>query len=535
MILKRALKKVIVAGAAGLAYLHIARCELSEIDVESINNYWKNRLSYFEKEIVLRIGLFADFRASNSEALALNSDNLFEKSTEMERRINAMMEELETLRGESSQIIELSSSILGLYKYIDNEGSALDKALTLEARIKDGSKRLTEIIIPSLDISTSLTKKINSYDFHMVEEIEERSGVEKSSLDRLALFKLAKSNKILAANIIYALSSISLSQLMDDAVEEGLITLIHKKIASGFVPKSNVELFVRAVKKDVKNHKINLYISADANFGLLFNIHPMEASDVPLVDSEIMNVYISLLKENLSEEEVIQYTGITSLHVVKLIVIEYIMSARLMDYKSNTVLRNLGKAIENEFDPVEYKISSEELFGIAENIKQDEILNVLTYVWGGYTGKTCLRNMIREVYKDIGIGINEFIAIQCSFEFANWMYDAAMAPLANSDAQYSDSLAVPFDMSYTHPLWYICMRYKHLDDLDNKSGDNYRLFTQINPNTVEIRPHAIKVTDNELVWARYIAECIKACFSPNVDIILRKEDNNKYMPIAYNF
>ncbi|KAI5193202.1 hypothetical protein NEMIN01_2409, partial [Nematocida minor] len=462
MILKRALKKVIVAGAAGLAYLHIASCELDKDNMKNIYIYWKNRLSYFEKEIVPRIGLFANFRASNSEALALNSDNLFEKSAEMEKGICAMAQELETLKKESSQIIELSSSIFKLYKDVNNRGSTLDKAQkeTLEARIKDGSKRLTEIIIPSLDISTSLTKKINNYDFHMVEVIEERSGVEKSSLDRLALFKLAKSNKILAANIIYALSSISLSQLESDAVEEKLVTLIHEKIASDFVPKSNVELFVRAVKKDVVKYKNNLYISADTNFGLLFNIHPMETSDVPLIDSEIMNVYISLLKENLSEEEVSQYAGITSLHVLKLMVIEYIMSGRLMDYKSNTVLRNLRKAIENEFDPVKYKINSEVMFGRFQDLKQDEILNILTYVWGGYTGNPRLENIIEKVCKRIGIKRNNFTVIQRSFKYANWMYDAAMAPLAGSDGQYSDSLGVPFDMSYTHPLWYVCMRYK---------------------------------------------------------------------------
>ncbi|KAI5193385.1 hypothetical protein NEMIN01_2514, partial [Nematocida minor] len=233
-----------------------------------------------------------------------------------------------------------------------------------------------------------------------------------------------------------------------------------------------------------------------------------------------------LLNENLSEEKVNEYVcTIKSDQVIKLIVIEYIMSGHLIDYKNNTLFCNLRKIIENVFDPVEYKKMDLHTL-VCEGVKQDEILRKLAYIWIDYSSN-CTFQRTKDLCKDIGIEYSNFEKIQFDIIATNWMYEGVMAPLVN--------LGVPLDISYTHPAWYALMRSKCINDLDTNDSDNYDLLTEVERNEFLFAPHAIKVTDNELVWAKYMKDCIRAFFSSFVQVIDRRDDNRRYSKLVSNF
>ncbi|KAI5193197.1 hypothetical protein NEMIN01_2405 [Nematocida minor] len=535
-----ALKRIIIVGAAALACLQRATCELTKDDAKEIKKYWTNRASYFGKETNIRSEFFTNFRALNFHALALISDKRLEKSTEIETRMSAIMEEFEHFEKESSKVIEATNSILALYGCIDSLNSSdANKGQTkeeFEAGVKENESKLKKLITPVLDISTSLTRKINKYDSYMVEVIEEHNGIKKEiiELHNLALFKLAKSNKILAADIIYTLSEINPSDLCDEGAKEKMVESLCERILSGVISKSSIQLFVEFIEKDVVDNHMNLLLSGARHFYLLFGPYvPINANKPSLIDDGTLNMYLNLLEENIDEEELEEYMDITPKQVVKLVVIEYVMSRYLMDCKSNTLFRNLGKIVESMFGPIEYSTHFQEDFRI-EKEKQDRILKSLSYIWSNQKNND-IYNQARELCSEIGIGHYSFKEIHSSFVSAKWMYEGAIAPLANTDDQHSDNLGVLLDISYIHPLWYICKRCEHVSSLGSISSNNSHLFSQIEKDRVILRPHAIKASDSKLAQAKRMKGCIRAFFSNDIEIVNREKDGDRYSEIVNDF
>ncbi|KAI5190381.1 hypothetical protein NEMIN01_1005 [Nematocida minor] len=538
MILKRALKQVMVVGVLALAYLQQASCVLTKSDIEGIERYWTERIAYFGTEITLRCEFFAKVRTFNSNDLALNLNSFLKKKMETEKTsMDAIMEEFHSFEEKADRVIKVAHQTLLLYKFIDdpNFSSGKEEAeKIIQTEIKANEKDLKELITSALDISTLLAKKINKYDSHMIEVVEESFGIRKEDIEQhnLALFKLAKS-KIVAADIIYTLAETNPSDLRNDNRKKEVVAYLHGKISASAISKNNVELFVNAIRKDVMDKDMNLVLSGSRHFYLLFNICPAEKSSVLLADDETMDLYASLLKENISEEEVKEHTDITYVQVMKIIVIEYIMSGHLMDYKSNTMLRNLGRVIESTFDPTEYNKTGAEGFRI-EQSKQDEIIWALHYIWGDYSS-SCRLQRTTELCRKIGISSSEFYNMHSNFLSVKWMYEGAMAPSAGSDAQNTEDLAVPLDMSYAHPAWYVCRRCKYISHSNDDRSSNFSLFSEEKPGKFTFRPHAIKATDNELVWAKYMKDCIEACFSGCIRVIKREKDGAVYSRIVDDF
>ncbi|KAI5192499.1 hypothetical protein NEMIN01_2050, partial [Nematocida minor] len=426
MISTRALKQVIVAGVVALSYLQSASCELSQYDAKEIKSYWNNRISYFDKEIDLRSDFFSRIKTLSSNTEALNSDISHEKNIKAEEALDAMTEEFECLKNKSLEVINQADSIINISEnYLNNKAYSFDEAQkkAFVAKIKGDSDELSMRIIPVLDISTSLTKKINNFDSHMMEAIQDDLKAESGELENLTLFKLAKS-KILAADIVYSVFEMTIPHLQEENIKY-IVSSMCKELPSYVISKDSVEHFLADIKKDAVKTRKDLLVSASKHFYSLFNINPMGKYRSFLVDYETINTYLNLLNENLSEEKVNEYAcTIKPDQVVKVIVIEYIMSGNLIDYKNNTLFRNLRKIIENVFDPVEYNRMDLHTF-MFEGVKQDEILDALSLVWGDYSGGN-RRQKNMELCKDIGIEYSNFEKIQFDIIDTSWMYEGVM-------------------------------------------------------------------------------------------------------------
>ncbi|KAI5191596.1 hypothetical protein NEMIN01_1580 [Nematocida minor] len=537
MILKRTLKQVII-GAAALGCLQKAHGLLYKDDVQNIASYWSDRISHFDKEITLRNEFSTKFRALSSKE-AFNMDASMERHIETEKTsMDAIMEEFESFKEEANNLIDITKS-LDSYNRSNDDFFDTEKNKEVTLVMLDNLDALKRLVVPALNKNTSLTEKINKYDSYMVKVIEKCAEEEdtNNTLQNKTLFKLAKNNKIVAADVIYMLYLLDLSKLQGSALDNELIESVYAKIISHGISRSNVELFIAAIKRDVTEGNINVFVSGDMHFHLLFGVYSsVNTSKSSLVDEKTMDIYLSLLKENISEEEVKEHKEIAPVQVMKVIVVEYLIGGHLMDHKSNTLFRNLGKIVENVFNPANYNSTD-----IHEGLrmgreKQDEILDILSYIWCVYDEDRCVSQQAYDLYKEIGIGYSEFKEIKTSFASTKWMYQGVAAPLAGSDEQCPNISAVQFDISYTNPLWYVCRRCKHIKRPDNNKNINFKLIDEYENGQISFYSYKIYDTENELIWAKYMEGCIKACSSSILITSKPDEDESKvYFNILSGF
>ncbi|KAI5193375.1 hypothetical protein NEMIN01_2509, partial [Nematocida minor] len=129
MILGRTLKQVVV-GAAALGCLQRASCELFKSDAKEIKSYWTDRISYFNKEINLRSGLFKKVGALDATEEAVNSEHSSEENTKIKEAMDVVVaEDFETFTNKSLEIINLADSIISTYDdYLNNKAFSFDEA-----------------------------------------------------------------------------------------------------------------------------------------------------------------------------------------------------------------------------------------------------------------------------------------------------------------------------------------------------------------------------------------------------------------------
>ncbi|KAI5189186.1 hypothetical protein NEMIN01_0352 [Nematocida minor] len=567
MIQKQVLKQVAIVGAAALVFLHRASGAVEKDDLLSIHDYWSVRLLNIEKKVELRSNFLKKLSSLNARVSPDSSDTGVEEDNnsnpEMEEKLSMgqqhlsdIAEHLAYLNEKIQAILDIIHSLEDLQKNSYTPCCAYNKNKQdkNKAAIKADLHTLKKLFIPALDNSTSLIEKINKYDLHMAEVVEEQSRAANkcSTLHDLTLFKLAKSNKVVAADIIYTLSDIAPSKL--DSELELIIFVMHRNLIN-HIPYSNIKLFMYAVRDDVVNRSIDPLISADSRLYLLSDrYNPVYQPKSSVLDLGTMNIYLTLLKKDIYRTYLSQCMHITPGEVMKIIMIEYLMTGRLLDHKNNKLFSVLGEIIENIGKPASNSKNIHKRIGI-ERAAQDKILDALSIVWNDYKSATSVKhiNVEQFCYKN-GFSFFDFFRVQKSFASIKWMYEIERYSLEpeytvtsideverqgtepeNSIPRKELTQEVHFDISYTHPMWYIYKRCEYINSfsaIDTTSSDTP--FIEVCNDVFTLRPHRIRERDSDAVRTENINKCIRAWFAQCTEIISRREDNEGYN-LAYDF
>ncbi|KAI5189190.1 hypothetical protein NEMIN01_0356 [Nematocida minor] len=561
MILKQALTQVLVLGVVALSYLQKACCELAESDVQTIHLYWLERLHYIEKEVNLRNKALGKFR------------NLIPKEMESgleraKRKMDKMSDKVKELKKKGHKIIEITGSLQILFDQKKCSPSSFVRNWSDSPRIAAERKRLEDHFIPSLLLNTCVMEKLNFFDLHMLDLVEEYSKRKRknSNLNKMTLFKLAKLNKIMAVNIVYTLFDMEWYKKHTN-IPDTLDYMVRNIL--GHIPHENVELFVSAIateanRKNARRGELEMLQIADDHFHLLFDKNipaPDElysfAMDFPvlsstdecparnnipkksIVDKATMQIYLSMLDENVSEIDFSKYLNITPAQIMKIIIIECTMKGRLTNYRNNQLFSVLGRVIENMYNP---KSNSEYILEGLQmgREKQDRVLDVLSALWDDYNfSNQPVGTDIDSFCEENGITFFDIKRVQKILAHAKWMYEmlnCILEPKHSSFRNEEIQKGSHMNVSYMHPLWYVCNRCEHISDLaDRRYTSSAMPFKQIENRKVVLRPYTIKKTKDMSERDKYIQGCIKAWCSPHVEIISREEDGDEHFEILHYF
>ncbi|KAI5190383.1 hypothetical protein NEMIN01_1007 [Nematocida minor] len=514
MILQKTFKQIVV-GIAALAYFQSATCSLEEKDMQKIRDYWAKRSNVMNKEIQTR----SDF---------LNRANSFINDAKLSPASKKHMEE-----GRGS-LSEIETRFLALDRNIHAIAEKTKKSTSLHSSseftqgMKKSHDSLDKLLLKTLDDSDSVREGIRKFDSNMLKVIEECSSQMKdTSIHDLTLFKLAKSNKPFAMNMIYTLFKISPFKPgvnIDDTVDSIFRTF--SSYIDGF--DFSFLTYKKAIKNEVKQGKTDLLILADKYLHLLLT-----------TNKDVMVIYLDLLKEDYSVED--RDLKITPVQFMKMIIIEYIMSGCFMDYRRNTLFLNLGKIIESIGRPANSSTekSSEDIEEARR--KQNKILDVLSMAWSDYSvpGTTISFREVESFYKEKIIESTDIRTIQIDFASAAWMYKLDIASPTKQELARDPTLLkkVCFDMSYIHPMRYIYQRYKDVSRFAKKNPENSgKLFAEKYSNgIVTFRMCELSANDDDLVQAEMMKSCIRAWFLESIVLISRREDGQEYRDVVYDF
>ncbi|KAI5191519.1 hypothetical protein NEMIN01_1545 [Nematocida minor] len=540
MILGQALKKVAI-GIAAMAYLHRAK---GEIDSDALKGraYWHNKVSCMKREVAIRRNFISE--AGYFVQKEMPSDSLKANIDMGRKKLSKIEEHLEDSIKIAGHIV---NNVLEMEYF--NISVGFNQA-SIDA-LHNNLKGFFALALSQNYLLCNEIKKFDSYMLEVMGELSSRGAVKNSNkkIQELTLFKLAESNKPLAINILY--HTFMLDKFSSNTNIKRVAYCIIKEI-TGYFLLSHLKDYENAVMDDIEKDEVDLLAVLDRNLHLLFKSLR--------INEDVMSIYFSLLKEDISEEEITQYRDITPGQIVKVIMVECAMHEDRIDYKRNNTFCNLGKIIVSIGKPSNNGSSCEDVKAARE--KQDKILDALNLLWIEnneiYTEsyKTCdifiekmkaLRNEVDFFCKDNDINNADFESLQHLFMSARWMYKVNIVnpPMERIINDRRVLKMVYFDTSYIHPMHYI---YQRCEDISQQS-ECMRYFAKVGPSIDEkqipfmeedsngiatLRPYKISKLDNDLVQIDKMKDCIRATFLKKIKII-KGEDSKEYCDMANAF
>ncbi|KAI5189432.1 hypothetical protein NEMIN01_0495 [Nematocida minor] len=543
--MKRVLKQVIAVGAIALACLQGASC-VPEDKSTFLNNlyiYWYNRIVFIENQIQI-----CNFFLSKAELKP--KDTLFNTGNSLKLGSDLMSEIVDDclLFNESwknlKNLVKLANKInnyirkkkFTAYDVVDRDFNeimgllssetiaAISSAQTennLHGRIKAVSQLekmtnavLEKLLSKMLSDSTMIIEKIYKFNSHMLTFIEKYS-VKKDSASKihdLVLFKLAKRNKMFAANIIFTFFEIDpLFFFCDGEINRQQLEDMIGSLSNSISRNDNILFFyIRAVMYDIQENKVNALVCADMHFRHTFRGYGVN----PSIDKDIIDIYFSLSKCVLSSEETSRYNHIAAEQIIRLIMIEYLMEGYMLNYRKNCLFSNLEKIIVS-----------------ADFRKQDRIIDALRLLWNDwYCDLRKDNRSLEDFCRRNGINIDFFERLQSNITYSKWVYGIDKASLDLPSSFSRDQLAreMHFDMSYLHPIWYICKRYERISPLSEPDLEfiDKPFMSQV-ANLVRIRLHKISKQNDSLTREENIRDFMNTCFSlasAEIEILCRPSE-----------
>ncbi|KAI5190378.1 hypothetical protein NEMIN01_1002 [Nematocida minor] len=512
MILQKTLKQIVVTVFA-LAYLEKAACALLVEDLESMKDYWSNRIDGMFKEIQIRKDFLARAQSFKCEEAASKgfSDGLNEGKEKLSNLLKCFL----TLHRSVNHIVERTESLM-----------SAEKSGMPGLEVTKGLRNLEGLAIMTLDMCDIVCDRIKEFDSHMLGVIRNYSKATKKNkkTHELPLFKLAEQNKPLAISMIYTLFSTEPYNPADDA-ENAQISILRNACKVTYGSMKSFKNYDNAIWNEVDEGKVKLLKLANKYLPILFNTYKM-------ADKEAMDIYLGLIKENISEAYLNMYTNITPGQILKIVIMEYIMSGTLMDYRNNRFFSNLGKLIVRIGRPTK---DSTEVQEDAETLgkKQNKILDALCLLHR----KLKVSDMTPDdtkFYEENSIDVNDLQRVQDGIASTRWLYKLDMANPSEEELRKSKTLLkkVYFDMFYIHPILYLYQRY---EDVSCSTGADLGAdglpFAERDSRRITLRMYNISKKDGGLVKAENIKNCIRAWYLKEIIFIYREKSDRSCIRI----
>ncbi|KAI5189196.1 hypothetical protein NEMIN01_0362 [Nematocida minor] len=529
MITKRALKQVVIVGVFALAHLQNVKCTvLSEEDAVNIKDYWSDRITYMEKEVQIR----RDF-LSKAECFRCNeipSDALSKYLKEGNDSLSSIETKLLDFNESAKDIVEKTEKLVDL-ESLEEAGEQKMNVHEMHSFRTDREEEyaILQQSLPSALFKTDLlNSEIKRFDSSILGLIEEYSKMKNTpiKIHEMALFRLAKTGRPFAVDMVYSLFKVEPFKRGADVKKT--VKYIKEKM-SNYIPGMDLTRYMYAIKNDIKKDEVDLLALADKHFHTLFGRYGADAADI--------DVYLDLLKEKLSEEEIDQYVNIVPGQIMKIIMVERAMNGSIMDHRKNTLFSSLGKVIANIGKPKHSTTDIHREIRAARD-RQDKILDALHILWSDCRLQTDAQEKTKHFCKQSCISLANLEALQKSFLSVKWMYTLDMlTPTAEETT--SDQMLFKkehFDMSYTHPMCYIYLRCESISYLartDLKSNRNP--FTSRDSNGIALRLYKISKKNRGLERAKNMKDCIRAWSLGRVEVIRREEDGQRYSDMANEF
>ncbi|KAI5191708.1 hypothetical protein NEMIN01_1641, partial [Nematocida minor] len=289
MILQQVLKKVVI-GMVILACLQRAKAELDR-DIRRARLYWKNRMEHINREFQVRSD-FCDSANSFIYDQEMSSKTLRDNLEDGENKIVNVKRQIAILDECVERILSIAP------KCLDNSSDS-------NIEINGLYCSLRKSLLEAFDRNDSVTDAMKELDSYLLEVVKECSYIKNknNSIQESTLFKLAEKNKAFALNMLFSLSRIELfkpANLMEEEINYAFENKKDYLITTDFsVYKKAI---IESIIEDIEKGEVNLFALADKHFYILFKYYE--------IDADVMNIYLNLLKEDMSKEEIDQYIDI---------------------------------------------------------------------------------------------------------------------------------------------------------------------------------------------------------------------------------
>ncbi|KAI5189430.1 hypothetical protein NEMIN01_0493 [Nematocida minor] len=494
------LKQIVIIGAVAVAYLQRVSCASENMDVPKDKNaflscaasYWDGQVAFVEKQVKIRSDFiehvdrvtFKDLRFDGNNYMGIGKETMFEITEDL----SALKED----QREMMKLLEPSSESTALIDEEQATSSSDQEKNTIQPALRD-------VLSKMLKRNTALIEKLDKFSSDMLKLVRNYTLLKKTDiqLDDLVLFKLAEKNRTLPTNIILSFFDVesSISAFDGKISRQKLDEIVDCLSSSSLDNKELIHSYVCTVMEDIMQKREHPLVSADKHFSTILDKYGLNLA----ADENIMDVYSSLLKD-LAGAEISQFKDTAPNKVMKLIMIEHLMDENLLKYKKNSLFSNLEKII----------LSMEEK-------QQAKILTVLSMLWNDWYFKLRKNDIFRsDACKELNLNVYFFEKLLKNIGSFKWIYAMGMPDLDTPTSFPKNKLAkeIHFDMSYLHPMWYMCRRYEsisHLDRPDPKSKG--KPFMTRKNDLVTLRPHRISKIDDELTRAENMRDFMNTCFS----------------------
>ncbi|KAI5141153.1 hypothetical protein NEPAR04_0724 [Nematocida parisii] len=432
-------------------------CVITESDGINAHTYWKNKSELIEKASMRRRGYYNRLK---KELLRQETEYFFCKIETnlkfIEYRIANIEEIVKVIHINNEQIKEITNRR-------DQDIAIDDRVTAIEISLSMIDKKTVELFY----IFEEISFWINTIDTDILKIIElyytkeERFDSIKNSL----IWKLSVLNKPVAVEMTVLLF---LSKIEGMSDFKGDTTKIVKDIreivlVSEYAPVVEYLNIINALLSTY-NYDIIAAGSVGLDYLAKTSVWHVNISEKGISLGEVYVKIMKLFRREISWES-ISLMDLTPKSIINLIGFEYFISGGIINPKRNDFFKSLEFLMTNiekvSYDPkLKLPVSLEgsrnmyiDLFKSLWEVSEDAVHKI---------------SDVSHKCSNLGIDLYLFRMLRRNFISCKWMYSLDFSSIKiNKSNQLSNTWSEMIDLSYLHPLWYICLASKiHKTPLD---------------------------------------------------------------------
>ncbi|KAI5167009.1 hypothetical protein NEIRO02_1604 [Nematocida sp. AWRm79] len=489
-------------------------CFITESDGINAHTYWMNKSELTEKAIMRRIEYYNRLK---KELLRQEAEYFFCKIETnlkfIEYRIANIKEIVKAIHITNEQIKEITNRR-------DQDIAIDDRVTAIEISLSMIDKKAVELFY----IFETILFWINTIDTDILKIIELHYTKEErfDSIKNSLIWKLSVLNKPVAVEMTILLF---LSKIEGTSDFKGDTTKIVKDIreivhVTEYAP---VVEYLNIINALVSTY--NYDIIAAGSVGLDY-LAKESAWHVNISEKGISlgEVYVKIMK--LFRREIswgsISLMDLTPKSIINLIGFEYFISGDIINQKRNDFFKSLEFLIRN----IE-KVSYDPKLKLPVSLEgcRNMYIDLFKSLWEVSENAVHKISDVSHKCSNLGIDLYLFRMLRRNFISCKWMYSLDFSSIKiNEPNQLSNTWSAMIDLSYLHPLWYVCLASKiHKTPLDtdkpHPQNSLKRIVSLLEEKEFIIYPGQIYKNDPS-GYIQIMKSCIGVWFSTNITILI---------------